>query len=71
MWGNKPPKPPRGSEKRDGLLEFGFAAPESGAMGKGDMFTFAQGVPALTVWAIWLAVFAGLFVFNEIARRWK
>lgn len=40
-------------------------------MGKGDMFTFAQGVPALTVWAIWLAVFAGLFVFNEIARRWK
>ena len=25
----------------------------------------------LTVWCIWLAVFAGLFVFNEIARRWK
>ena len=35
------------------------------------MFTFAQGAPVLTVWCIWLAVFAGLFVFNEIARRWK
>ena len=35
------------------------------------MFQFQQNVPVLTVVGIWLAVFAGLFLFNEIARRWK
>ena len=35
------------------------------------MFAFQEGVSAIPVWGIWLAVFAALFVFNEIARRWK
>ncbi|MPM34436.1 hypothetical protein SDC9_81019 [bioreactor metagenome] len=35
------------------------------------MFQFQQGVPVLAVVGIWLAVFVGLFLFNEIARRWK
>ncbi len=35
------------------------------------MFSFSEGVSALTVWGIWLLVFAALFLFNEVARRWK
>jgi len=40
-------------------------------MGKGDMFQFQEGVSSLAVWGVWLAVFAALFAFNEVARRWK
>jgi hypothetical protein len=35
------------------------------------MFIFQEGVSAIAVWGVWLAVFAALFVFNEVARRWK
>ena len=35
------------------------------------MFAFQEGVSAVAVWGVWLAVFAALFVFNEVARRWK
>ncbi len=37
------------------------------------MFTFnyAEGASAFSAWGIWLVVFAGLFLFNEFARRWK
>ena len=37
------------------------------------MFTFnaADGATFWSGWGIWLVVFAGLFVFNEFARRWK
>lgn len=37
------------------------------------MFTFntADGATLLSGWGIWLVVFAGLFLFNEFARRWK
>ncbi|MEA4939397.1 MAG: DUF5692 family protein [Christensenella sp.] len=35
------------------------------------MFQFQEGVSALAVWGVWLAVFAALFLFNEFARRWK
>ena len=37
------------------------------------MFTFnaAEGATIWSGWGIWLLVFAGLFVFNEVARRWK
>jgi hypothetical protein len=35
------------------------------------MFAFQEGVSAIAVWGVWLAVFAALFVFNEVARRWK
>jgi len=37
------------------------------------MFTFnaADGATLLSGWGIWLVVFAGLFGFNEFARRWK
>ena len=37
------------------------------------MFTFnaAEGATLLSGWGIWLVVFAGLFLFNEFARRWK
>ena len=35
------------------------------------MFQFHEGVSALAVWGVWLAVFAALFLFNEFARRWK
>ena len=37
------------------------------------MFTFnaAEGATIWSGWGIWLLVFAGLFIFNEVARRWK
>nr|WP_315021118.1 DUF5692 family protein [uncultured Aminipila sp.] len=37
------------------------------------MFTFnyAEGATFFSAWGIWLVVFAGLFIFNEFARRWK
>ena len=35
------------------------------------MFQFQEGVSALAVWGVWLAVFAALFLFNEFSRRWK
>jgi hypothetical protein len=37
------------------------------------MFTFnaAEGATLWSGWGIWLVVFAGLFLFNEFARRWK
>lgn len=37
------------------------------------MFTFnyGEGATAFSAWGIWLAVFAGLFLFNEFSRRWK
>ncbi|MEA5047922.1 MAG: DUF5692 family protein [Eubacteriales bacterium] len=35
------------------------------------MFAFQEGVSAVAVWGVWLVVFAALFVFNEVARRWK
>lgn len=35
------------------------------------MFSFAEGVSSWIVWGIWLAVMAALFLFNEVARRWK
>lgn len=63
-----PPDDPRGANARQ---KNGSVAPDSGALGKGDMFQFQQGVPVLSVVGIWLAVFVGLFLFNEIARRWK
>lgn len=35
------------------------------------MFIFSEGVSAFSVWGVWVLVFAALFGFNEIARRWK
>ncbi|WP_312651400.1 DUF5692 family protein [Aminipila sp.] len=37
------------------------------------MFTFnyAEDATFFSAWGIWLVVFAGLFLFNEFARRWK
>ncbi|MGL4369394.1 MAG: DUF5692 family protein, partial [Spirochaetota bacterium] len=35
------------------------------------MFSFNAGTSVLSGWGIWLCVFAGLFLFNEISRRWK
>ncbi len=34
-------------------------------------FNYAEGATALSVWGVWVIVFIALFVFNEIARRWK
>jgi hypothetical protein len=34
-------------------------------------FNYAEGASALGVWGVWLLVFAALFGFNEVARRWK
>jgi len=37
------------------------------------MFSFNTGAGATTVsaWGVWLLVFAALFLFNEVSRRWK
>jgi len=37
------------------------------------MFTFntAAGATPASVWGVWFLVLAGLFAFNEVARRWK
>ena len=35
------------------------------------MFQFSEGTSAVVVWGIWLGVLAALFIFNEVARRWK
>lgn len=37
------------------------------------MFTFnyASGASILSVWGVWIVVFAALFGLNEVARRWK
>ncbi|WP_330586798.1 DUF5692 family protein [Aminipila terrae] len=37
------------------------------------MFTFnyAEGATFFSAWGMWFVVFAGLFLFNEFARRWK
>lgn len=35
------------------------------------VFSSVDGVSALSVWGIWLLVFAVLFGLNEISRRWK
>lgn len=35
------------------------------------MFVFSEEVSALAVWGVWILVFVALFVFNEVARRWK
>lgn len=35
------------------------------------VFNYAEGATAFSVWGVWIIVFAALFVFNEIARRWK
>lgn len=35
------------------------------------MFTFAEGTSTISVILVWLLVFAGLFSFNEVARRFK
>ena len=35
------------------------------------VFNYADGASALSVWGIWVILFAALFVFNEIARRRK
>lgn len=34
-------------------------------------FNYADGASALSVWGVWILVFIALFVFNEVARRWK
>jgi len=34
-------------------------------------FNYAEGATMFSAWGIWLVVFAGLFLFNEFARRWK
>lgn len=34
-------------------------------------FNYAEGATFFSTWGIWLAVFASLFVFNEVARRFK
>ncbi|MBC3797346.1 DUF5692 family protein [Acetobacterium tundrae] len=35
------------------------------------VFNYAAGASAFSVWGVWVIVFIALFVFNEIARRWK
>ena len=35
------------------------------------IFNSAAGASVASGWGIWLLVFASLFIFNEIARRWK
>ncbi|WP_373485076.1 DUF5692 family protein [Acetobacterium malicum] len=35
------------------------------------VFNYAEGATAFSVWGVWLIVFIALFVFNEVARRWK
>lgn len=35
------------------------------------VFNYESGVSAISVWGVWIAVFAALFAFNEVARRWK
>ncbi len=35
------------------------------------VFNYAEGATALSVWGVWIIVFAALFGFNEAARRWK
>lgn len=35
------------------------------------MFVFAEGVPTILVWLVWIAVFAALFGLNEVGRRFK
>ena len=34
-------------------------------------FNYAEGATVFSAWGIWFVVFAGLFLFNEFARRWK
>lgn len=34
-------------------------------------FNYAEGASNFSVWGVWLIVFVALFVFNEVARRWK
>lgn len=35
------------------------------------IFNYAEGTSVLSVWGVWILVFAVLFGFNEVARRWK
>lgn len=35
------------------------------------VFNYAAGATDLSVWGMWLLVFAALFAFNEVSRRWK
>lgn len=34
-------------------------------------FNYEQGATFFGVWGVWIIVFAALFIFNEVARRWK
>lgn len=36
-----------------------------------DVFYYADEATAMSVWGVWIIVFALLFAFNEVARRWK
>lgn len=35
------------------------------------VFNYANGASFLSVWGVWILIFALLFGFNEVARRWK